>query len=72
MLWLPLSPLTKSTTWLFDEAAFRAMKPTAFFVNIARGEVCDEDALISALQEQRIAGATLNGASVDRLSVLGS
>jgi phosphoglycerate dehydrogenase-like enzyme len=53
-------PLTRSTTRMFDEAAFHAMKPTAFFVNIARGEVCDEDALIMALQEQRIAGAALD------------
>ncbi len=53
-------PLTRSTTRLFDDAAFRAMKSTAFFVNIARGEVCDEDALISALQEQRLAGAALD------------
>jgi phosphoglycerate dehydrogenase-like enzyme len=53
-------PLTRSTTRLFDEAAFRAMKPTAFFVNIARGEVCDEDALIRALQEGHIAGAALD------------
>jgi phosphoglycerate dehydrogenase-like enzyme len=53
-------PLTRSTTKLFDAAAFRAMKPTAFFVNIARGEVCDEDALIRVLQEQRIAGAALD------------
>jgi phosphoglycerate dehydrogenase-like enzyme len=53
-------PLTRSTTRLFDDAAFRAMKSTAFFVNIARGEVCDEGALISALQEQRLAGAALD------------
>lgn len=53
-------PLTRSTTRLFDDSAFRTMKSTAFFVNIARGEVCDEGALISALQEQRIAGAALD------------
>jgi phosphoglycerate dehydrogenase-like enzyme len=53
-------PLTRSTTGLFDDAAFRAMKPTAFFVNIARGEVCDEDALIRALQQRHIAGAALD------------
>ncbi len=53
-------PLTTETRGLFDDAAFRAMKSTAFFVNIARGDVADEDALIRALEEQRIAGAALD------------
>jgi phosphoglycerate dehydrogenase-like enzyme len=53
-------PLTTHTRNLFDAAAFEAMKKEAFFVNIARGEVCDEQALISALQDRRIAGATLD------------
>ena len=53
-------PLTSSTTRMFNEAAFQAMKSTAFFVNIARGEICDEAALIQALQERRIAGAALD------------
>lgn len=53
-------PLTEQTRNLFDEAAFRAMKPDAFFINIARGEVCDEAALIRALQEHTIAGAALD------------
>lgn len=53
-------PLTPQTRNLFDEAAFKAMKPGAFLVNIARGEVCDEAALIRALQEHTIAGAGLD------------
>ena len=53
-------PLTNETRHMFDEAAFDAMKDTAFLVNIARGEVCDEAALTRALQSKRIAGAALD------------
>lgn len=53
-------PLTQQTRYLFDEAAFAAMKPTSFLVNIARGEICDEHALLSALRERCIAGAALD------------
>lgn len=53
-------PLTPSTKGMFDEAAFRSMKKTAFLVNIARGDVCDEAALIRALEEKWIAGAALD------------
>jgi phosphoglycerate dehydrogenase-like enzyme len=53
-------PLTPQTQELFDEAAFQAMKSTAFLVNIARGGVCKETALIDALKQQRIAGAALD------------
>lgn len=53
-------PLTPQTHELFDETAFQAMKSTAFLVNIARGGVCKETALIEALEQQRIAGAALD------------
>lgn len=53
-------PLNRHTRALFDEAAFQVMKPTAFFVNVARGDVCDEAALARALAEMRIAGAALD------------
>ncbi len=53
-------PLTPQTTNLFDAAAFSAMKPDAFLINIARGEVCNEQDLIQALQEKCIAGAALD------------
>jgi phosphoglycerate dehydrogenase-like enzyme len=53
-------PLTPSTQGMFNEAAFQSMKSTAFLVNIARGEVCDERALIRALEQKQIAGAALD------------
>ena len=53
-------PLTTETKAMFNAKAFEAMKDSAFFVNIARGDVCDEAALISALEQKRIAGAALD------------
>ncbi len=53
-------PLTSNTQGMFNEAAFEAMKPSAFLVNIARGEVCNESDLIRALAEKQIAGAALD------------
>ena len=53
-------PLTPKTRELFDDPAFQAMKPTALLVNFARGGVCNEAALVRALQEKRIAGAALD------------
>ncbi|WP_322895166.1 MULTISPECIES: D-glycerate dehydrogenase [unclassified Yoonia] len=49
-----------SNTKLIDAAALAAMKPTGIFVNIARGDVVDEEALITALQTGQIAGAGLD------------
>ncbi len=48
------------TRGLIGAAEIGAMKPTAFLVNIARGDVLDEDALIDALDDRRIAGAGLD------------
>jgi len=53
-------PLTSETRHLFDETAFRKMKPTAWFINVARGAVHDEAALVRALREHWIAGAGLD------------
>jgi phosphoglycerate dehydrogenase-like enzyme len=53
-------PLTNDTQKMFNAEAFQAMKDSAFFVNIARGEICDEDALIAALEQKQIAGAALD------------
>ena len=52
--------LTPQTQGLMSAAAFAAMKPSAYFVNVARGRVADEAALIQALQAGRIAGAGID------------
>jgi lactate dehydrogenase-like 2-hydroxyacid dehydrogenase len=48
------------TRHLVDQAVLAAMKPTAHLINIARGEVVQQEALIAALQDQRIGGAGLD------------
>ena len=53
-------PLTPATTHLIGEAELRAMKPTGYLVNIARGSIVDQPALIRALYEGWIAGAGLD------------
>ncbi|HKX16442.1 MAG TPA: D-2-hydroxyacid dehydrogenase [bacterium] len=50
-------PLTNETRGLFGAAAFARMKPTARFINVGRGAVVDEPALVDALRSRRIAGA---------------
>lgn len=51
---------TPATHHLIDDAAFARMKPTAVLVNTARGSVIDEQALVRALQQGRIAAAGLD------------
>jgi D-2-hydroxyacid dehydrogenase (NADP+) len=60
-------PLTPETTNLIDAKALAAMKPSAHLVNVARGKVVDEPALISALEEKRIAAAGLDVTQVEPL-----
>jgi len=54
------APLTEETRHKFDEAAFRRMKPSAFFFNFGRGPIHDQKALTRALKEGWIAGAGLD------------
>ena len=54
------APLTRETRRMFDAAAFRAMKPSAYFINVGRGGSVDETALVQALTEGRIAGAAID------------
>ena len=53
-------PLTPQTENLIDANALAAMKPSACLINVARGKVVNEPALIEALQAGRIAGAALD------------
>ncbi len=52
--------LTEETRHLLGGPQFAAMKPTAYFINVARGPIVDEAALIEALRAGRIAGAGLD------------
>jgi phosphoglycerate dehydrogenase-like enzyme len=52
--------LAPETERLFGARQFAAMKPSAALVNVGRGQICDEDALWTALKEKRIRGATLD------------
>jgi phosphoglycerate dehydrogenase-like enzyme len=55
-----LIPVSDATRGTFGRAQFEAMKPSAFFINTGRGPTADEDALLRALAEYRIAGAGLD------------
>jgi phosphoglycerate dehydrogenase-like enzyme len=53
-------PLTPETTNLYDERFFAVLKPTALFINVARGGSVATDALMRALNEGRLGGAGLD------------
>jgi len=53
-------PLTPKTENLIDAKALAAMKPSAYLINVARGKVVNEPALVEALNQRRIAGAALD------------
>jgi glyoxylate reductase len=53
-------PLTSDTYHLIDSESLKKMKKTAFLINTSRGPVVDTQALIQALQENRIGGAALD------------
>ena len=60
-------PLTPETTNLIDAKALAAMKPSAHLINVARGRVVDEPALVRAMQEKRLAAAGLDVTQVEPL-----
>lgn len=63
------APLTPETRYMLKEPEFRAMRPTAYFINIGRGAVAEEPALIKALEENWISGAYLDALEVEPLPV---
>jgi phosphoglycerate dehydrogenase-like enzyme len=64
-----LTPLTAATRNSIDTQIFAAMKPTSYLINLARGGVVDEPALIEALNDKRLAGAALDVFSQEPLPV---
>lgn len=59
--WVVLAaPATAQSRAMIGAAEFAAMRPTAWLVNVARGDLVDQDALLSALRGRRIAGAFLD------------
>ena len=55
-----VTPYSARTHDLIDDAVLRAMRPDSYLVNVARGRVVNEAALLAALHEGRIAGAALD------------
>jgi D-3-phosphoglycerate dehydrogenase / 2-oxoglutarate reductase len=55
-----LAAATPETENLFGRSAFAAMRPGAFFINAARGDLVDEEALAAALDSGRLAGAAMD------------
>jgi phosphoglycerate dehydrogenase-like enzyme len=54
------TPVTPATTGIMNAARLGKMKPDAYLINVARGPLIDEAALLDALQHRRIAGAALD------------
>jgi phosphoglycerate dehydrogenase-like enzyme len=61
------APSTPDTLGVLDEPAFRAMKPTAYYICISRGGIADDATLLRALGEGWIAGAGLDAHAVEPL-----
>ena len=53
-------PLTESTANLFDAKVVKAMKPGSYLINVGRGGIVDEDAVLDGLQSGKIAGAAFD------------
>jgi phosphoglycerate dehydrogenase-like enzyme len=62
-----VAPSTPDTQKVVNADLLSRMKPTAFVINVARGELVDDDALIDALRAGRLAGAALDALSMEPL-----
>ncbi len=60
--------LTPETANMFSQEQFNAMKDGAYFINTARGEIVDEDALMDALESGKLAGAAMDVARKEPIS----
>jgi D-3-phosphoglycerate dehydrogenase / 2-oxoglutarate reductase len=66
-----LAVANEKTENLIGQAAFARMRPDAFFINLSRGNLVDEAAMIAALRENRIAGAAIDvGRALDQMPTL--
>ena len=63
------TPLTERTTGMVNAAALAAMRPHAYLINVARGQVINTSDLMAALHANRIAGAALDVAPEEPLPV---
>src|SRR5580658_7838839 len=61
-------PLTPDTRHMIGPAEFGKMKPSAILINVARGQIVDQAALVDALSSGQIAGAGLDVFAVEPLS----
>ena len=61
------APHSKITEKMFNDAVFSKMKPSAYFLNVSRGGLVDQEALARALKEKRIAGAGLDATTPEPL-----
>ena len=61
------APLTDETRGIFDSAAFARMRPGAWFINVGRGEIVDEQALVDHLVDGHLGGAGLDVFAVEPL-----
>ena len=62
------APLTRETEKMFDHGAFNVMRAHALLINVTRGKIVDEDALMEALTRQKIGGAGLDVTPQEPLS----
>ncbi len=54
------APLTKETRQMFNDEVFSKMKPSSYFINVSRGGLVKQDALVEALKSKKIRGAGLD------------